>query len=287
MMRRTQTNTLSSHTMRTRTLLFTLAALSAVALSAGCATKADVRSLQEQMLAMQARQDSLLAEMKREEAETRSKITDEVVALGGMIRHNQQTTEERLARLETMTGYAQREVAQVQQQIRAGLEQIRTQASAPATTPAVTVAADTEATVAAPAPAPSRAGCPATKDAAPILEATRELVRRRIPATTTAREGALEYIRCFADEPGIAEARLLLAETYVLDRDTDQAVARFGDVVRLSPKTAFAATALYRMGTIEADRGNKSEARRHLQRILDEFPSSAEARLATEALDRL
>lgn len=133
----------------------------------------------------------------------------------------------------------------------------------------------------------SEAPCPDVNDKDAILQAVSELVRRRDPITSAAREGALEYLRCFPDAQQRAKAHLYLAETYALDDQMDEALEEFNRVIDSHPDSPEAPTALYRMADIHLDRGSRNHAIRLMDHLVTRYPRSEEAHMVEEELRRL
>jgi TolA-binding protein len=265
-----QTTSRPSDPMKKRSLFSLIPAL----LLSGCATKYDIRGIEDALADVRAEQHAAEARRRGAEQALRADLEGRLTDIEGIVRAGQASTTAKLAQVEALTGVAQQRVTEVESQLRARLE-----AQLPASTG---VATDSLISVSTPA-----AACPPKADAGPILDASAELLRRRTPATATVREAATEYLRCFAGEAGAPRARLLLAESYALEGKTDQALGEFHAVATRHPRSTQAPTALYRMGAIEADRRGTSEARQHWQTLIRDYPNAPETRLAREALPRL
>jgi TolA-binding protein len=255
-------------------ILVSTTSLAATLMLGGCAMRSDVHRVEDSLLRMEARQDSIrreiLEQLRRDADQNRATVRE----LGGDLRVRMDATDRQIARLEELTGHAHQSVADLGRTLEKTVDQRL--AERLAATPRA--ADDTQTATASP--------CPPAAEAEPILEATREIVRRRVPATGTAREGAGEYIRCFPNAAGVSEARLLLAETYALEGRLDEARTAMLKVIEHHRGSPHATTARYRLGMIELEAGRPDAARPHFEQVLAESPNAPEARAAREALSR-
>lgn len=268
--------------MRLRTQSRILLAIAAVmSLTTGCATKKDFRQLEESMAEMRNQQglqlQMILQSIKQENAASRDSLKERMVRMEGDLKRELLLTNRQLARLEELSGHGQQSLTDRIRELNAQLESIRRERERAAM----------DGTDGADASRATSAPCPALSDAPRMLDLTRQLLRKQPTPVATARIGAQEYLRCFADQPGTPEAGLLLAETFVLENRHEEALKHFARVVELHPASPQAATAIYRQGAIEAERKNKDTARKHFQKVKEAYPSSQEARLAEEALKKL
>ena len=82
----------------------------------------------------------------------------------------------------------------------------------------------------------------------------------------------------------LAEARLLEAESYLVERRYPQAIAGYRGVLRRFGDTEYGESALYAIAQLEVDSGRADAAERALHRYLDRYPRG---RFAEEARSRL
>jgi tol-pal system protein YbgF len=101
----------------------------------------------------------------------------------------------------------------------------------------------------------------------------------------TAREGFQEFLRIAPSDPRAADAQFYVGESY--SRDPDAAIAAYQRVVERWPSSPRAPAALLRTARLEIARGDRTEARAHLNQILRSYPRSDEAEEARTQLDRL
>lgn len=245
-----------------------LALLAGVAAPA-CATKHDVRDLQAQLVAMQARQDSLYRLLQRQNREVLDSVrvvSDLLVRVRGDLGHQLLGLEQQLVQVQELTGQSGRRL----QELNTQLEQNRQNLATPP-------AADTTAA--------GNAGDAAGGGSAEELYA---LGRAQLAngATQTARMAFEQLLRTFPEDTLAAAAQLGLAETYVKE-DPDRAIREFSRVVELYPSSPRAPAALLRAAAVQQDRGNVTRAREYLQRILARYPASPEASQARRRLDSL
>jgi tol-pal system protein YbgF len=102
---------------------------------------------------------------------------------------------------------------------------------------------------------------------------------------TTAREGFQEFLRIAPADPRAPDAQFYVGESY--SRDPDAAIAAYQRVVERWPSSPRAPAALLRTAKLEIARGDRTQARAHLNQILRSYPRSDEAEEARTQLDRL
>jgi len=102
---------------------------------------------------------------------------------------------------------------------------------------------------------------------------------------------ALTAFRAFvADYPNGSltdNAQYWLGETSYVTRDFDTALVDFQKVLELHPGSAKIPGSLLKMGYIHYEKKQWSTAKKVLGRIVREYPSSTEAKLAQNRLDRI
>lgn len=113
------------------------------------------------------------------------------------------------------------------------------------------------------------------------------LAQYRRNAYETARGGFEDFLQNYPDHPLAPDAQYFLAETYAGEGNRDRALEELAGVWERWPDAPRAATALYRSGVLEMERGRLNDARVFFQRVLAGYPESAEAPLAEDQLGRL
>jgi tol-pal system protein YbgF len=102
---------------------------------------------------------------------------------------------------------------------------------------------------------------------------------------TTARGGFQEFLSIAPNDRRAPDAQFYIGETYA--RDPDAAIAAYQRVVDRWPQSSRAPTALLRIAKLEIARGDRTQARAHLNQILRSYPRSDEADEARTQLARL
>lgn len=103
----------------------------------------------------------------------------------------------------------------------------------------------------------------------------------------TARTGFEDFLENYPDHELAPDAQYFLAETHASEEARAGALEELSEVWERWPDHPRAATALYRSGVIEMERGRLADARVFFQRVLAGYPNSAEAPLAENQLARL
>jgi tol-pal system protein YbgF len=238
--------------------------LSGVALlPAGCATKRDMTLLRQEVLAMQARQDSLMRLHQRLVLDTLAAQGEQLVRLRGDLGHQLLQMEQQLVQIQELTGQGQQRLAELRQQLDS-----RSQ----------TITATSPETGAAPPP-----GTGATADQ--LYTIGMEHLRQQAPQT--ARRAFEQVVRDHTTHERAADAQYNIGETYVLEQNFDRALREFDRVAELFPNSPRVPMALYRAGVISEERGNTARAREYFQRVVAGYPGSDERRQAEERLRRL
>jgi hypothetical protein len=146
---------------------------------------------------------------------------------------------------------------------------------APPAPPPAPVAAPPAPAIAAPA-APARA----SEDLSATLERARRALGRGDGASTRAILAPVHH----GPRELVAEARLLEAESFLVERRYRDAIERYRRVLSAFGDTAHAESALYAIAQLEVDSGSPDAAERALHRYLDRYPRG---RFAGEARARL
>ncbi len=243
----------------------------------GCATKHDIRDMQTQLIAAQARQDSLFRILQRQSREVLDSLrstNDLLVRVRGDLGHQLLDLEQQLVQVQELTGQSQRRL----QDLNAQLQQRQQQLQTP-------VQADTGARpLPLPGDAPVQAGAPSPTSAAELYALAQGQLQNG--AAETARIAFQQLLRNFPGDSLAPAAQYGIAESYAAD-DAERAVREFDRVVELYPSSPRAPAALLRAGGLQRDRGNVARAREYFQRILARYPSSPEAAQARKQLQAL
>ncbi len=240
-----------------------LLALAGTVPLAGCATKKDMKLLRNEIMLMQARQDSLFREFGGTVMDTLRSNTGLILRVRGDLGNQLLTMEEQLIQIQELTGQGQRQLGELRQQWMA-----RSQENVPATgaeAAVVTAMGDGE------------------------VEQTYALGRQKFDegAITTARAAFASILSSAPTHPLAPEAQLQIAETYVAEGKYSEAYKEFDRVIELFANSPRAPTALYRAGMLAKEQGNNDRARTYFTRVQSGYARSDEAKLASEELRRL
>lgn len=229
----------------------------------GCATKKDVRTLQAELMAMQARQDSAMMSLQRQNRQlldslrTSMAITQDV---RGQTSHRFQQLEQTLEQTQDLVG----QVMQSMQALMTRLDQVS--AAGPA------------------APAPT--GVSSGGNAQEYYDAGME--KMADAAYGTARRAFEQLLREFRTSELAPAAQYQIGESYAAEKEYERAVTELEKVAAEWPAVKEAPQALYRAGVISADNlKQRTKARELLNRVVNGYASSPEAALARTKLRSL
>lgn len=241
--------------------------MAAALMVAGCATKGDMRNLQRELRTLAQRQDSLMAQLRAEARSTQDTVrqqSDQLFDFRGDISRQLRSINEGLARLEALAGENQRGIAGIRDQ----LANVRRGGAAPAP-------AEGEAVV------PGVAGGQAEET---FNAGVRQFNRGSLTAARTAFDSFVQAHPTHALAP---DAHYYLADILVQENRLEDAIEAFGEIPELFPTADKVPDAIYRIGLIQAEMGNTSEAQATLERVVNTYPNSSVATLAAEKLREL
>jgi tol-pal system protein YbgF len=243
-----------------------LLVLPLVAAVAGCATKGDVRNLRTEIGELRASQQATLEEIRRQNALLLDSVNAQNARIRGDLANQGLRLERQLLQVQELTGQGQQQVAQLREQIRAR--------------EAAAVGAPGSGAAAAPPAAVAPAGDPEE-----LFNTALATLRRG--SLATARSGFEEFLTTFPQHELAAEAQFYLGEALAEAEDTARALEAYALMAERYPRSEKAPTALYRAGTLELGRGNRDAARALFERLVQAYPSSIEAPLARDQIQRL
>lgn len=251
------------------------AVLAGSLLLSGCSTRSDLESMEETMIAefreLNQRQDSLAREVRQlRRAVLDSLSAREGAALGvqGELGRRLEQIREELGRVAALTGQNQRTLSRLRERLAAGRDSPAAAGGQPA---------DTAGGAATPA---GDGGGEAS--ATQLYRTALEQFRRG--AYGTARSGLRAFLSQHPDHDLAPDAQYYVAETFARTDQPQKALDAYSRVVELYPGSRRAATALYKSGVLEAQRGNMEDARVYFSRVVEGYPDSDEADLARERL---
>jgi tol-pal system protein YbgF len=237
----------------------------AVTLS-GCALKGDVRRVERQLMAVRAesaRADSARAAELARVIALLDAVQDSLAAhqraltvTRGELRSDLTEVQRQLVQVQELTGQSQQRLSDLRSQL-----ERRDLAPAPA---------DTAAAPGQALPGPDQ-----------LFDMALQQLRRGSPGT--ARAAFQQFLQAYGTHPRVPDARYFLGESWT-GTNADSAAQAYEAVVRSHPNSARAPGALYRLGLLAEQRGDRDAARGYYQRVLSEYPRSEEAAVAREKL---
>ena len=246
----------------------------ALGLVAGCALKGDVRKVELQV-------QSLRAELAKSDS-VRAAERDSILAA---VRLAQQALTAQQAYLVQLRGDVRTELTAVQQQLMAvseltgqsqqRLSEMRTRLEARQQPP--------DPTPAGGAPV-GPSGNPAGPGPDQMYDLSLQQYRRG--SVSTARLGFREFLRVFPTHERAADALFYVGESFEKEAP-DSAVAVYDQVVKAYPNSPRAPSALYKLGLLAEQRGDKAAARTFYARVIAGYARSPEADLARQNQQRL
>ncbi len=247
-----------------------LSALAVVCVATGCAMKGDIRLLQEELRAVSARQDSLMAEIREQTLSTQDTLRnqgDAMFDLRGDVNRQLRDIAQSQQRLEAMVGENQR-----------GLSAIRDQLANMRRAPGGSVGS-----VGGSGGGESLLGDGGTADQ--LWTTASDLMTQG--SLRSATQAFQDFITQFPDHPQVPRAHYLLADILVEQGRPEDALNAFQQIQSLFPTHQIVPEAMYRIAQIQVEEGNVDDAKATLERILNTYPQSLVASMAGEMLDEI
>jgi tol-pal system protein YbgF len=270
---------------------------------AGClATKQDLETLRTQMDADRAAQTRQIENLIARTQAMLDSLSTQNTRMRADMANRLLEVDRQLVQIQALGGQSQQQIRDLQRQLEQRAAEARAaqddadsvEAARPPVRPAPAPAPERPATTRPPAdttrattrPAPPR---PPTRraDGAPTADEAYQAAMGayRRGSLSTAREGFQEFLRIAPSDERAPDAQFYVGESY--SRDPDAAIAAYQRVVERWPSSPRASAALLRIAKLEIARGDRTEARAHLNQILRSYPRSDEAEEARTQLDRL
>jgi tol-pal system protein YbgF len=253
----------------------------------GCASKGDVRRVEEQLLLSRGenrRADSARAaeladviQLQRRVADSLDAVDHRVAQLGaqlasarGDMANDLISIQQQLVQIQALTGQSQVRLTELQTQLEARSEQLN---AAPPALDSTPPAAAGQATPAAGGPSAEQ-----------MYAASLQQLRRGSPGT--ARLGFRELLRQYPTHARAPDATYFVGETFAAE-SPDSAAYYYAKVVESYPQSPRASSALYKLGLLAERRKDVEAARGYYQRVVRDYPRSDEAALARDRLKTL
>ena len=246
----------------------------ALGLVAGCALKGDVRKVELQVQSLRqdlaksdsvraAERDSILAAVRlAQQALTAQQAY--LVQLRGDVRTELTAVQQQLVAVSELTGQSQQRLSELR-------SRIESRQRDPDPTPAGGVPVGPSGNPAGPGPDQ-------------MYDLSLQQYRRG--SVSTARLGFREFLRVFPTHERAADALFYVGESFEKEAP-DSAVAVYDQVVKAYPNSPRAPSALYKLGLLAEQRGDKAAARTLYARVIAGYARSPEADLARQNQQRL
>lgn len=258
---------------RTTARVFT--ALAVAVVSGGCAMKGDIRTLQEELRTVAARQDSLITILAFETQQTQDTLrtqSNQMFDFRGDIARRLQQIEQSLSRLEAIAGENQRGMASIRDQL-ANLRR-----SGVSTTPGggggTTSGGGGENLL---------GGSSGNADQL-WTAATQQRNRGSLNSAVVAYE---QFIAEHPDDPRAADAYYQLGDLRSQQDRPEDAMEHFQQIQQLYPTSPRVPEALFRIALLHEELGDVDEAKAVLERIMNTYPDAPVSSLAREKLSEI
>jgi tol-pal system protein YbgF len=251
-----------------------LATLAVAFASGGCAMKGDIRTLQDELRAVSARQDSLMAELRNETRQTQDTLRvqgDQMFDLRGDINRQLQMISESLVRLEAIAGENQRGLTAVRDQ----LANMRRMPVAPMGAPVQPDSAG--------AGGESLIGGAGNPDE--LWGVAQAQYQRQ--SLNSAAAAFQQFIEEHPSDARVPNAHFFLADILVQQGRPDEALEAFEEIQALFPTHERVPEALYRIAELQLELGDTDAAKLTLERIVNTYPGSTMAMLARDKLEEI
>ena len=253
--------------------------LSAVALLGltGCATKGDIRDVRQDLVRVEARQDSILQILEtqnREILDSLQATTTQLMNVRGELANQLSQLRDQLLQVGQLTGQVQVRLNQFDQQLAALVQQMPGEPGAAPSQPATGGA---------------EGGGNDSPDTFSMAQEFYDIGLEQMDRgnAATARQAFQAVVDSFPSTELAPQALFQIGETYVMDGAFDRAMTTFDQVVRRYQDSDAAPRALYRAGVIAEQQGSRERAREYFRRVVSGYPNSDARRLAEAALERI
>jgi len=254
----------------------------------GCASKGDLRRVEEQLLLSRGenqRADSARAAELSQILGLQRRIMDSLNGVGngldglerqlqglrGDVSNDLISVQQQLVQIQALTGQSQQRLTELQTQLEARSEQLNTPAPIPADTAAIAPGAS----------GPPPAGSPSAEQ---VYAASLQQLRRGSPAT--ARMGFRELLRLYPTHERVPDATYFLGESFAAE-SPDSAAVFYAKVAADFPRSLRAASAVYKLGLLAERKKDVAAARGYFTTVVRDYPRSDEAALARDRLKTL
>lgn len=247
-----------------RTVLLT--ALIAATAGAGCATKGDIRNLQEEVSALAARQAGALADFEtlvRASQDTLSGQTGLYLELRREVLQRLEELHREVLILLEVGGQNQRTLASLR-------DQVEMMQRAPVVLP------DS-----------GDIGLPVEEAEGPEAYFEAAMLMYDRGSNVTARRGLDDFLAIYPNHELAGDATYFLSDLDLQEERLEDAIEGFMRVPQMYPASPRVPDALYRAALLHDELGDAEEARNLLERVINGFPDSDFAELAQQKLQEI
>jgi TolA-binding protein len=266
--------------MRSRVL-----ALASVALLGAWALRSDVRNVEDQITQLRDVQDRRDQERSRQLADvirlqqammdSLSSTRAAVSQLRGDIANDLYEVQRQLVQLQELTGQSQQRLSELRTQHERRAEELQQPEPVP---PAAGGVRDTTSSFVNPAPSQ-------TQPSADQMYQT-SLGQLRLGSASTARMGFRELLTAYPTSDKAPDALYYIGQSFETE-NADSALYYYQQVTRDYAQSARAGSSYYHIGLIKERANDRPAARDAYQKVVQSFPNSDEAALATDRLKAL
>jgi tol-pal system protein YbgF len=241
----------------------------------GCATKSDIRGIQEEMRAMAAQQQAALEEISGLNLEVRDSLerqSDNIFLSRGDTNRRLQLIEQEILTIQELLRMNQQSLMAIRDMMESGrvggMSTVRT---------------DTE-----PAP-PTDVGFVSPQDRAggPVEMYNAAVRQFNNGSTTTAKRAFQQFLRQYPDDALAPNAEYYLADILVQENRLEEAVQAFLRIPEFFPTAEKVPEALYRAGVTYIALEKLDDARIYLRQVVNSYPGTETAAAAQERLDEI
>ena len=256
---------------------------------AGCATKKDLRLLQEELQRLAERQEAAIRELEELTSATRDTIqgqSESLFSLRGETLRRLTQIQDDLVILQEMAGQNQRDLATIRRDLDSGTFSGGSPAGAAAAgagaaavlgglqTDSAAIQTEAETMV------PTMAGGAEAMYQAGVRQHSRG-------SLTAARAAFNEFVSAYPSDPNAPRAYLYLADILVQEEELEDAIEAFEAIPQDYPESDVVPDALYRAALLYIEQGDSDEARSLLERVVGNHPDSGAAILARQRLQEV
>ncbi len=238
----------------------------------GCATKADLRDVQDELRALSAQQREALGEL----ASLNLAVQDTLRGQSDALFESRGETIRRLREME-------QEILTIQELLRLNMQSlamVRDILEGRGPVASGLTRTDTE-----PGQRMDMELVPRDPEASGAVEMYNAAVTQfNLGSTSTARRAFEQFLQMYPNDALAPDAHYYLADILVQENRLEEAIRAFLRIPELFPAARRVPEALYRVGVLYIELNQRDQAREYLERVVNSYPDSGAAILARERL---